>query len=168
MDIFQDIFMSILLWYNTPMNSQEIPTLREIRARRKPIRNVNIEHREKLSGLEKLAIFITNRVGTMGFFLLIFVWTILWLAWNIWAPKEWQFDPLPQFAIWLFISNMLQLFLLPLLMVGQNIQNKHAEARAEADFEVNMQAEKEIEIILHRLEKQGILLEDIKKQVEEK
>jgi uncharacterized membrane protein len=149
------------------MNNQEIPPLQEIRARRKPIRNVNIEHREKLSGLEKLAVFITNRVGTMGFFLLVFFWTIFWLAWNIFAPKEWQFDPLPQFAIWLFISNMLQLLFLPLLMVGQNLQNKHAEARAEADFEVNIQAEKEIEIILHRLEEQSVLLEDIKKQLEE-
>jgi uncharacterized membrane protein len=149
------------------MTDQKIPTLQEIKTGRRPIRNVNIEHRKKLSRLEKLAVFITNRVGTMGFFLVVFCWTIFWLAWNIWGPEKWRFDPLPEFAIWLFISNMIQLFLLPLLMVGQNIQNKYAEARAEADFEVNMQAEKEIEIILHRLEEQSALLKDIKKRGEE-
>src|SRR5215813_3830585 len=57
------------------------PRLTDIRKQRTPIRRVNIEHRESLSGLERAALWITNRVGTMGFFLLIFGWTVLWLSW---------------------------------------------------------------------------------------
>ena len=134
------------------------PALIEIKSRRRPIRNINIEHREKLTKLEKAALYITEHVGTMGFFLLVSSWTALWLFWNIFAPRDFQFDPFPAFVLWLFISNMIQLLFLPLLMVGQNLQGRHSEARAEADFEVNVQAEHEIETILKHLERQNDLI----------
>ena len=44
---------------------------------------------------------------------------------------------------------------MPLIMVGQNQQSAHAEARAEADFEINTKAELEIETILKHLENQN-------------
>lgn len=150
------------------MASPTIPTLQEIKSRRKPIRNIAVERRKKLSKLEKLALFITKYVGSMGFFLLLFIWTAFWLLWNMFGPAQLRFDPFPAFVLWLFISNMLQLLLLPLLMIGQNLQGEHAEARAEADFEVNLQAEKEIEIILRHLEGQNKLLEELKRRLEEK
>lgn len=133
-------------------------SLEQLRKMGKPVRNINIEHRERLSKLDKLALFITNRVGTMGFFLIIFVWTVLWLGWNILAPLKWRFDPYPGFVLWLFISNMIQIFLMPLIMVGQNLQGRHSEARAEADFDVNTQSEREIEAILQHLEDQNELI----------
>ena len=108
---------------------------------RKPIRNVNAERKAALTTLDRAAVWSTERVGTMGFFLIIVIWTVLWLGWNVFMPKRIQFDPYPAFVLWLFISNMIQIFLMPLIMVGQNLQGKHAEARAEADFEVNIKAE---------------------------
>lgn len=131
-----------------------------------PVKNVNITHREKLSKLDKLAIIVTNKIGTMGFFLIIFTWTILWLSWNILSPKELRFDPYPAFVLWLFISNLIQLHLLPLLMIGQNIQGKHAELRAEHDFETDKKAEKEIETILVHLENQQNLMLEMLKKIE--
>jgi len=80
------------------------------------------------------------------------------LAWNTVGPSNLRFDPLPAFALWLFISNMIQIFLMPLIMVGQNLQGRHAELRAEADFEVNVKAEREIEAILMHLENQNKLI----------
>ncbi len=133
-------------------------TLQELKKLRKPLRNINIEHKRSLSPLEKLAIWITDHVGTMGFFLIIFCWTLLWLGWNTVGPSNLRFDPLPAFALWLFISNMIQIFLMPLIMVGQNLQSRHAEMRAEADFEVNTKAEREIEAILMHLESQNELI----------
>jgi len=53
---------------------------------------------------------------------------------------------------------MIQIFLMPLIMIGQNLQGRHAEKRAEADFEVNVRAEKEIEVILMHLEHQNELI----------
>lgn len=124
----------------------------------KPVRNVNVEHKKSLSRLERFAVLITNKVGSMGFFIIIFVWTIVWLGWNTLGPKESRFDPFPAFVLWLFLSNMLQIFLMPLIMIGQNLQGRHAEARAESDFDVNVKAEKEIETILLHLEQQNDLM----------
>ena len=145
-----------------PKSSEELKKLR------KPIRNINIEHRQNLNRLEKLAMWITDHVGTMGFFLIIFSWTVLWLSWNMFAPKSMRFDPFPSFVLWLFISNMIQIFLMPLIMIGQNLQSRHAEARAEADFEINIKSEREIEAILLHLENQNQLILEILKKLEAK
>ena len=74
-----------------------------------------------------------------------------------------RFDPFPAFVLWLFISNMIQIFLMPLIMVGQNLQSRHSEARAESDYEVNVKAEREIEAILLHLETQADGIEKILK-----
>lgn len=131
--------------------------LREIRDQR-PLINTYAATMDRLSPLDRLAVWITEHVGTMGFFLAIFVWTAIWLSWNFLAPKNLQFDPPMGFVFWLFISNMIQILLMPLIMVGQNIQGKHAEARAEHDLDVNVKAEQEIEVILSHLERQNDLL----------
>ena len=124
--------------------------------------------KENISFMDKLAVWITDHVGSMGFFLLIFVWTASWLGWNILAPKNLRFDPFPAFVLWLFISNMIQLFLLPLIMLGQNIQSKHSDLRAEADFKINTQAELEIETILLHLEYQNKIIIKILAEIETK
>jgi uncharacterized membrane protein len=136
-------------------------SIEEIRSLRKPVHNVNTEHKEKLTSSELFALSITKNIGTAGFFFVIFFWTVIWLAWNTLGPIEFRFDPYPAFVLWLFISNMIQIFLLPLLLIGQNLQGKHAEVRAEEDFEINLKAEKEIETILIHLENQNEILERI-------
>ena len=138
----------------------------ELRTLRKPIRNVNVRHKESLSALEKIAVKVTDYVGSMGFFLIIFAWTLLWLGWNTLAPQDLRFDPFPAFVLWLFISNMIQIFLMPLIMIGQNLQGRHAEKRAESDFEVNVRAEKEIEVILLHLSHQNELIMKILENIE--
>ena len=133
-------------------------SLDEWRRRHRPLRNITQDLKDNLKPLEKLAVWITDHVGTMGFFLVILTWTSLWLGWNLLAPKRLQFDPPMAFVFWLFISNMIQILLMPLIMVGQNIQGGYAEARAEHDLEVNIKAEQEIEVILQHLEQQNDLL----------
>jgi uncharacterized membrane protein len=131
--------------------------LRKYRAAH-PLRNTYAQTMDRLSPLDRLAVWITDRVGTMGFFLAIFVWTTFWLGWNFLAPPRLQFDSPMGFVFWLFISNMIQILLMPLIMVGQNIQGRHAEARAEHDLEVNIKAEQEIEVILQHLERQNEMM----------
>jgi uncharacterized membrane protein len=133
-------------------------SLSELKKRRKPLRNVNKVAASKLSVLDRVACWITDRVGTMGFFLVVATWTMLWLGWNLLAPKDLQFDPPSAFVFWLFISNLIQLFLMPLIMVGQNIQASHAELRADHDLDVNIKAEAEIEVVLQHLEYQNAIL----------
>ena len=148
------------------MEPTAIKTLDELRKLTKPIRNVNTEQRKKLSRIDKLAVWITTKVGTMGFFFIIFAWTTAWLVWNSLGPANCRFDPFPAFVLWLFISNMIQIFLMPLIMVGQNLQGEHSEMRAEADYEVNIKAEIEIETILTHLENQNKLILEILNRME--
>jgi uncharacterized membrane protein len=127
------------------------------------VRNANVVHEESLSRLDQVAIWITDRVGSIGFFLIIAGWTVLWTGYNILASEvpalHWvAFDPFPAFVAYLLISNVIQILLMPLIMVGQNLQSRHSETRAELDFEVNQKAEKEIMATLVHLERNTNLL----------
>jgi uncharacterized membrane protein len=137
------------------------PSLEHVRKNRKPLRDTTKEHRDSLSPLDKAACFITDKVGTMGFFLIIFVWTVFWLGWNLLAPTKLRFDPGMAFVFYLFISNVIQILLMPLIMVGQNVQGRQSDRRAQSDLDINIKAEKEVEVILEHLEYQNKLLLDI-------
>ena len=142
---------------------QKIITVKELRASRKPHTSAKQQHKESMSPLDKVAVIVTEKVGTMGFFLLIFIWTILWTGYNmvaalVPATHLKAFDPFPAFVAYLLISNVIQILLMPLIMVGQNLQGRHSDLRAEHDLAVNIKAEEEIEIVLLHLEKQQELL----------
>lgn len=122
-----------------------------------PVKNANTEYLKSLSPLDRLAVAITDKVGSMAFFFLILVWTILWTSYNILASEvsglHWKsFDPFPAFVAYLLISNVIQILLMPLIMVGQNVQGRHTEIRAELDYEVNQKAEKEVIAVIRHLE----------------
>lgn len=143
-----------------------IDTLEDIKKQFPELKDVNKIHKSRLSNLEKLGLWVTERVGTMGFFFIIFIWTVLWLGWNMFAPVKLRFDPYPAFVLWLFISNLIQIHLMPLIMVGQNIQSQHAELRTENDYQTDKKAEKAIETILLHLETQHKLLEHLLERIE--
>jgi uncharacterized membrane protein len=140
--------------------------LAHLRKSRKPLINPHKAHKDELSPLDKAACIITDRVGTMGFFLLILVWTVFWLSWNLLAPTNLRFDPGMAFVFYLFISNVIQILLMPLIMVGQNIQGRASDKRAQSDLEINIKAEKEVEVILEHLEYQNTILLDLVKKVD--
>ena len=146
---------------------QNIPlSIKELKEKRNAIMKRMEDAQKKTSVLGTIAIWITEHVGSMGFFVIIFIWTVTWLNWNIFAPKNLRFDPYPGFVLWLFISNMIQLFLMPLIMLGQNLQSRHSDLRADADLKINIQAALENESILLHLEKQDKIMEDILRRIE--
>ncbi|MFX5555047.1 hypothetical protein ABTE11_22465, partial [Acinetobacter baumannii] len=63
------------------MKHQSIQSVEDIKKHYQPIYNVNHRHKEKLSTLDEIALWITVNVGSMGFFIIIFLWTIIWLTW---------------------------------------------------------------------------------------
>jgi uncharacterized membrane protein len=131
---------------------------------------------ENLTRLDKVAIAITDHIGTMGFFFIIAGWTVVWCGYNILASKVSSlhlhaFDPFPAFVAYLLISNVIQIMLMPLLMVGQNLQGRHSEARAENDYLVNQKALADTEKILKQLEAQAeqmLRIENINRQILER
>jgi uncharacterized membrane protein len=132
--------------------------------------------KENFTRLDRVAVVITDRIGTMGFFLVIACWTFVWVGYNILASKvhslHWHaFDPFPAFVAYLLISNVIQIMLMPLLMVGQNLQGRHSEARAENDYLVNQKAFADTEKILKQLEAQAeqmLRIETINRQILER
>lgn len=133
----------------------KIKSIADIRKEFSPVVNTNEVHQSRLTKTDKLALFIVKRVGTMGFF---YVCAVLVTIPLFVAPAL----PIVQYIS----SGYLQLILLPLIMVGQNLQGRHAELRAQHDYETNVKAEKEIEAILLHLEKQDEMMLDILKRIE--
>jgi uncharacterized membrane protein len=97
---------------------------------------------DNYSALDRIAIAITGKIGTMKFALIIFAWTAFWTGANVVAyftkliP---MFDPFPAFVAYLLISNVIQICLMPLIMVAQNMQSRQQEAKAEYDQTVMRQ-----------------------------
>ena len=106
--------------------------------------HANERHTDSLTIADRLALRITALVGTMACVGVFACISLIALPAVIRAgsPTLW--------VAWLS-SQFLQLVLLPLLMVGQNLQGRHAEARAQADFEVNQKAYADAERILTQL-----------------
>ena len=130
------------------------------------VKNPNDAFKESLTPSKKLALFVTEHVGTMGFFFIVFGWTIFWLSYNVLAPKGLKFDPYPAFVLWLIISNILQILLMPLLLIGQNIQGMRSDIRGEHDYETDKRAEKEIKTVLLHFDSQQKLMLKILESIE--
>jgi uncharacterized membrane protein len=106
------------------------------------MKNVNEEHKDRLTLQDKIAVWITNLVGTMGFFYFCIILVTIPLFYT------------QTLAVIQYISSgYLQLILLPIILVGQALQTKHAELRADADYETNIKAEAEIKELMVRLNK---------------
>lgn len=132
-------------------------TLEEIKKIHKPVANANIKLKESLTPLERGAVWVTDHVGTIEFFIICNLLVAMTLV-----------LPATVTTIQFISSAWLQLVLLPLIMVGQNIQGRHSEARAEADFEVNKKAEVEVETILQHLENQNEMILKILNKLDKK
>jgi uncharacterized membrane protein len=63
---------------------------------------------------------------------------------------------------------MIQIFLMPLIMIGQNLQGRHAEKKANSDYEINIEAEREIETILQHLENLNEKVEKIYRRLDDR
>ncbi len=106
------------------------------------MRNVNHEHKESLRKHEKVMLSIAGGVGTATFFVFCVLLTFTPLVF----PST--------LAVVQFISSaFLQLVLLPVILIAGNLQARHDQIRADADYETNIKAEKQIEEILKRLKK---------------
>ena len=127
------------------------------------IKNTNHIFKNDLKRSERFAIWITTKIGTIGFFFIILSWTVLWLGWNMFAPQHLRFDPYPGFVLWLFISNMIQILLMPLIMVGQNLQARRTEIRAEHEYSVNIKAEKEVAVLMNEVKELKAMIAKLSK-----
>lgn len=100
--------------------------LREL-LRHGPVRTADAHPHEGLNKLVALA--VTNRVGTMWAAYLFAALTLISLPAAIASGS-------PLVIVAWIAQTFLQLVLLPVIIVGQNVQAAHSDARAEVDHQV--------------------------------
>jgi uncharacterized membrane protein len=81
-----------------------------------------------------VAVKITVAFGSMWALYILVAWMLGWIAWQQSGHGLILKDPFP-FVFLLFLSNLVQLWALPALMVGQNVLAAHSDERAQADHE---------------------------------
>jgi uncharacterized membrane protein len=87
---------------------------------------------DSLTAQDRIAVLITGAIGTMYAVYFLALFMAGWILLQVVLGRA-AFDPYP-FAFLLFLGNIVQLLLMPLLMVGQNLQGRHTEVRAEEEF----------------------------------
>jgi uncharacterized membrane protein len=118
--------------------------------------NVNEKHKSTLGVQDRIALSITTAIGTMYAVYFFAIFMAGWMIWQSFASHA-PFDPYP-FAFLLFLGNIVQLLLMPLIMVGQNIQGRHAELRSEEEYQTTTSSYHDIRDILEHLDAQDMEL----------
>ena len=83
---------------------------------------------------------------------MVALFTLGWMAWNAFGPRPMRFDPFPGFILLLAVVKLTQLVFLPLLMIGQNLGDSHAEAQAEVVHQAMLRQTEEMDLIMRRLD----------------
>ncbi|HET6330156.1 MAG TPA: DUF1003 domain-containing protein [Holophagaceae bacterium] len=127
------------------------PQLRAI-LERHPIEHATREHERRLNPVDRSALKIRDLTGSPRFWLAVAVFTIGWMAWNAMGPRHMRFDPFPGFILLLSVVKLTQLVFLPLLMIGQNLGDSHAQAQAEVVHQAMLRQTEEMDLLMKRLD----------------
>ncbi len=97
----------------------------------------------------RLAVFISRKFGSMAAFYLLVAWMFGWIALATMGFSIFKKDPYP-FTFLLFLSNLVQLFALPILAVGQQVLSRASDKQAEQTYR-DAEALLKIQDEVHRL-----------------
>lgn len=101
---------------------------------------------------EQLADLMTALFGTITFLLLNALFFFGWIAINLgFVPGLQPFDTFP-FGFLTMVVSLEAIFLANIVLISQNRAARIAELREEVDFQVDLEAEKEITKILQILD----------------
>ena len=94
--------------------------------------------------------------GSWKFIIMFGIILAVWIAFNVLAPKDADFDPYP-FILMNLILSCVAALQAPIIMMSQNRQEEKDRMRSENDYLINLKAEMEIRS-LHQ--KMDLLLEE--------
>ena len=73
-------------------------------------------------------------MGTSGFLIGMTIFVLVWLAWNTFAPREWQFDPREyNYTLLTLILSLQASYAAPLILLAQNRQDDRDRVQIEQD-----------------------------------
>jgi len=127
------------------------------------------EHAESLSFAQKLADSVANSMGSWRFIIIQSILVAAWMILNFVAFIN-RWDPYPFILLNLLFSTQAA-YAAPIIMMAQNRQSQRDRVQAQADYETNIEAKKEIEILqlklnaieVNKLDKIVAMLEEMKK-----
>ena len=122
------------------MSDQQTPNAHVNYERHTPA-NVNQRHKDTMSPLDKAGFRITRAVGTM-------ICAIIFMGLSLVSlPSAIKSHNLIIIIGWI-AQTFLQLVLLPIIMVGQNIQSKHSEVLADEEFKTTQTTYQDLEHLI--------------------
>lgn len=137
-------------------------------------KNMNIEFDNVSSIQVKVADKITEWAGSTGFVFIHVIWFAWWILANegLFGPRM-IFDPFP-YGLLTMVVSLEAIFLATFIMISQNISEKKSELRAEHEYQINLETEKnvaELLTMMKEMRKETELkheaIDDIKEAVEE-
>ena len=134
----------------------QVKSFEELHATRPGINNTTDTHKESLNLQERIAKKITDIVGSMWCAYVFAGIALISLPDAIHGGTATMISWIAQ--------TFLQLVLLSIIMVGQKVESKHSEMRADSHYEVSVKTEEEIDVIIKHLENQNELLIELLKQ----
>lgn len=107
------------------------------------------QHLASLSFGQKLADSVANGMGSWRFIIIQSLVVLFWMVLNVVAFIS-HWDPYPFILLNLLFSTQAA-YAAPIIMMAQNRQSERDRAQAQADYDTNVEAKKEIEALQIRL-----------------
>ncbi len=113
-------------------------------------KNWHDTHKESLTFAQRLADNVANGMGSWRFIIIQTLIVLVWMGLNVVAIiKHW--DPYPYILLNLLFSTQAA-YAAPIIMMAQNRQSQRDRAQADADYRTNVEAKKEIEELIKKLD----------------
>jgi uncharacterized membrane protein len=129
------------------------------------VKNVNTIISDRQSLGDRVADAVASTVGSWRFIIVQSCILVAWLVVNVTAwIRHW--DPYP-FILLNLVLSFQAAYTAPVIMMSQNRQDAKDRVRAEHDYEINLKAEKEIAVVLDRLEVQHRAMLEILDRLDE-
>ena len=101
---------------------------------------------------QKVADKVAAFGGSWTFIISFFAFILLWIGVNVYFLTNKGFDPYPFILLNLILSCLASLQA-PIIMMSQNRQEEKDRERAKKDYEINLKAENEIQLLQEKLDK---------------
>ncbi len=107
------------------------------------------KHQASLAFGQRLADSVANGMGSWRFIIIQTLIVFLWMTLNVIGFVQ-HWDPYPYILLNLLFSTQAA-YAAPIIMMAQNRQSERDRAQAEQDYKTNIEAKKEIEELLEKL-----------------
>lgn len=112
-------------------------------------KNWHDAHKETMTFGNYIADLVANSMGSWRFIILQTIIVLIWMGLNLVAFVQ-HWDPYPFILLNLLFSTQAA-YAAPIIMMSQNRQSQRDRIQAQADYDTNLEAKKEIEALTKKL-----------------